>query len=307
MRVRALTAETAAGWFGALGIAPGTAQMAQLRELLDATPLQPHLRTVIERGGRAFGRFAAERRGDAIRVWIPAFRPETSGHDRKAAMRACIDDVLARRAAGGCDDVPLDAPAGDDEADGPLWIESLREARFAEISAFRVYVLSSLGVARGGAPSGVRIRAATRDDLGALPELYRRCYSDTLDRRPRALAGAEHYIDELRSFGAGFDPALWLTAAVAGERAGFVLVNGAREAAFPGLSAWVLEIGCLPQHRGKGIAGALLAAVVPPLGKTGAQRLLATIDDINTPSIRLHKSFGFRAQPDRHYIFRHTA
>ena len=305
MRITALTARNAGLWYRAVEAAPTPQQLAHLTEILTSGPLRPNLRAIVERDGRIIGRFAAQRREGAIHFWIPWFHRDASESERKGAMRRIVDDLAARRAAEELQALPLESRAGNDEADCALWLDVLRDAGFEEASAYRVHILNAPWprAAPHEAPR-TEIRAATPQDLELLPQLYCRAYADTLDRRQRAFDAAPKYINELRSFGTGYDPALWLIGSVNGEAAGFALVNAAREEAFPGLSAWLLEIGCLPQHRGQGIAGALLAALMPRLDKAGCQRLLATIDEKNTPSIRLHESFGFVPQKDRHYVFR---
>jgi L-amino acid N-acyltransferase YncA len=304
IQVRALTAEHAALWFQPVACAPSPADVARLAETLAGGPLRPNLRAVFEVQGHVIGRFAAERRDDAIRFWIPWFRPEVAAPERRHAMRRALDDLVARRVDAGLVALPLDTRTGDDEPDNSLWIAALGDAGFAQLSTYRVYILDDLARPRPQARRHIAVRAATSDDLARIPALYRMSSADTLDRRPRALDEAEAYIRELRDFGIGYDPGLWLVAAVNGELAGFVLANGVHEDAFQGLSAWLLEIGCLRQHRGQGVAGALLAGLLPRLAKAGAKRLFATIDDVNVPSIRLHTSFGFAAQKDRHYVFR---
>lgn len=305
MRITALTSQNAALWFWAVDAVPSPEQAAQLAETLAGGPLRPNYRAIIERDGRIVGRFAAQRRDGAVHFWIPWFHRDASEAERKGAMRRVVDDLATRCAAEGPQALPLESRAGDDEAGCALWLDVLREAGFEEASVYRVHILTApWPVAVSHAAPPIEIRAATAQDLERLPQLYCRAYADTLDRRQRAFDAAPKYIKELQSFGTGYDPALWLIAAVEGEPAGFALVNAAREEAFPGLSAWLLEIGCLPQYRGKRIAGMLLAAVLPRLTNAGVQRLLATIDEENTPSICLHDSFGFVKQKDRHYVFR---
>jgi len=309
MRITALTPRNAGLWFRAVDAAATPEQLAQLAEVLDSGPLRPNLRGVIERDGARnrviIGRFAAQRRDGAINFWLPWFRRDVSEPERTDAMRRIVDDLLARREAETLQTLPLESRADEDEADCAPWLDVLRDAGFAEASAYRVHILSAPWprTAPHHAPR-TDIHPATPQYLECLPQLYCRAYADTLDRRQRALGAAPKYIKELQSFGTGYDPSLWLVATVNGEAAAFALVNSAREEAFPGLSAWLLEIGCLPQHRGQGIAGALLAALIPRLGSAEIKRLLATIDDQNTPSIRLHASFGFVPQKDRHYGFR---
>ena len=69
------------------------------------------------------------------------------------------------------------------------------------------------------------------------------------------------------------------------------------------MSAWLVDIGCLPDFRRKGIASALLGEVVRRLQMAGAQRLIAAIDDVNLASLRLHTALGFRPRQFRHYIY----
>jgi GNAT superfamily N-acetyltransferase len=303
MRVQPLTTETAPLWFEAAGLCHDPAEADHLAHLLRPPPLRPALRAVIEHDGRLIGAFAAERRMSDIRFWCPRFRADVSATEREEGMRCAIAALAALRASAGLAHLSLETRPTDDQPHAVSWFKVLRAAGFAELSAFRVHMREDL--ARVGVPPAaeIAVRAAAPRDRERLPALYAAAYADTLDRRPRALDAAADYIRELEAFGAGYRPDLWLVAALRGDAVGFVLVNPAHEAAFPGLSAWVLEIGCLPRHRGRGVAGALLAAAIPRAHAIGCRRLLATIDDLNMPSLRLHAAFGFVPRPERHYLF----
>lgn len=309
MRIATLTPDSAVAWFSAVSdVAPADAALEILARLLAAGPLAPDLRLVAEGGAGAFARFAAERRDKAIRFWSPVFRAETPAADRVVAMRGFVEALLARRSAAGLAQTPLETEPCDDEPDIADWFDVLREAGFDETSAYRLHILPRAGFAlpRHAIP-GLGVHSIEPWDMLNVGGLLRQAYAGTHERRERNFDAPEPYIAGLRAIGEGYEPGLWLMAEFAGKPAALAIVNRARESKFPGMSAWLLEIGCRPEFRGRGFARALLAEILHRLGSAGCERLLATIDELNAPSIRLHESMGFVAQSERFYFYRRAA
>jgi GNAT superfamily N-acetyltransferase len=110
-------------------------------------------------------------------------------------------------------------------------------------------------------------------------------------------------IEVRKNIGRGHSSSMWLMAYLEGMPAGYALANLADEQGFEGLSAWLVDIGCVPEQRRKGIASALLNEIVWRTKSAGGQRLLASIDEVNVPSIRHHMSLGFHPLQDRHYVY----
>jgi GNAT superfamily N-acetyltransferase len=300
MRIATLTPDTAELWFRAVGATPAPADLARVRALVAGGLLAPDLRLVAEDASGACARFAAQRRGNAIRFWLPSFRPGLGRETRAAAMTRFLDDLVARRAGA-----TLETQTGEDEVDHALWMDILRRAGGREACCYRLHVLPRSHMPQAArARPGVAIRDYGDAEKAMLAGLYRNSYADTLDRRDRNIERGEDYFAGLAQLGEGREPGLWLIATVDGSPSGFAIVNCAREEAFPGMSAWILEIGTLPERRGRGLAGALLGEALARIKSAGCKRALATIDEQNTPSLRLHAAFGFTPQRDRHFVMR---
>ncbi len=306
--IRTLTAADAALWFAALGAAaPPPADLERLAKALAGGPLEPDLRLVAEAEDGPIARFAARREAKGLRFWLPGFREGLSETARAQAMALFLDALLAARRTAGYAALPLETEPGDDQPGIAPWLGALRRAGFAEASVYRLHVLPRAGfeAARHGIP-GLSLHPIEPGNLLHAGRVFRQAYSDTLDRRQRGVEGADAYIESLRRIGEGYEPGLWLLAEFAGTPAALALVNRAQEPPLPGMSAWVLEIGCLPDYRGRGFARALLAEILARLARTGCERLMSTIDDVNVPSIRLHERLGFARQPERFYLYRRS-
>ena len=303
MRIDTITAETAARWHAARNAA--TADASRLAALLETGPLTPHLRLVASGPDGAFAAFAAEHRENFIRFWAPSFRTGLAADARAEAMRLFLENLVARRDSAGFAELPLETEPGDDQPDNALWLQALRATGFAETCVYRLHVLPR---ARFAAPRhaipGLAVHSIEPPDLLNVTALFRDAYADTRERRDRGFAEPGAYIESLREIGEGYEPGLWLMAEFAGKPAALAIANRSREPDFPGVSAWLLEIGCLPAFRGRGIARALLAEILQRLATGDCERLMSTIDEINTPSIRLHDVFGFETPPERFYRYR---
>ena len=86
-----------------------------------------------------------------------------------------------------------------------------------------------------------------------------------------------------------FHPALWQVAEAGGEPAGAALCFGDREL------GWVLELGVLPRHRGRGLGVALLRSGFRALAARGHTRVGLEVDAENeTGATRLYERAGMR-------------
>ena len=311
MRIETLTPETARAWFDAedagtsKSSAPDEGAAERLGALIAGAPLGPHLRLVATGPDGPFGRFAAEARELAIRFWHPSFRAGTPPGAAAEARRRFLDELIARRREAGLARLPIETRPGDDLPDNADWLAALGTAGFVETCAYQLYILDAKRFPRAPrAAPGLIISETAQADRARIAALFAAAYDDGLDRREREPAEPRAHIDTIAGIGEGHDPRFWLCGAVDGAPAAFVLVNRARVPEFEGTSAWLLEIGCLPAYRNRGIARALLGEALHRLRATDCRRILATIDDQNEPSIGLHRGFGFRPAPDRHYVFR---
>src|SRR5262249_17773427 len=150
--------------------------------------------------------------------------------------------------------------------DHTLWKDVLVSAGAREIASFRLHLLDR---ARFPAPrlrSELVFRECGADANGELVRLYRECYAVTGERRDRNPAHTEEYLADVARIGEGREASLWLIGMLGPTSAGLVLVSRSREKPFPGMSAWVLEIGVAPAFRGRGLAGVLMSEALARAG-----------------------------------------
>lgn len=306
LAIETLTSATAAQWNAALdGAPPAPAEIGRVAARLAKGPLAPELRLIAADATGPIARFAAQQRAKSIRLWLPEFRGGVAAESRARAMDGFVAALLEARRAAGLMHLPLETEPGDDQPDFDLWIAALRGADFTEDCAYRLHVLPRANFAgpRHAIP-GLVILSIEPDALRTVAPILRLAYAETLERRQSGFEGAQAHVHHLGQTGRGYTPGLWLMAEYRGAPAAAIVVNLAEEPPFPGLSAWVLEIGCLPAYRRQGFAAALLAEALARLAKTECRQLLATIDERNAPSIRLHDRFGFERSPGRFYLYR---
>jgi L-amino acid N-acyltransferase YncA len=305
MAVELLAPGQARLWFEALSHErPERDWVDDIERVLEGGPLRPHLRAIVEEGGAPFGRMAAQVKENVIAFWNPSFRPGTSPDKMRIAMRLLIRKLADTRRIAGLGALLLESRPGDDIPDNALWLDALADEGFVRLCAYGVHVLRLDRPIRFDTPAhAVSVREAGIIGDAGLASLYRRAKSDTLERRGVDLERAEAVIEDRKQMAAGYDPQTWLVAYLDGEPAAYALANMAREEEFGGSCAWLVDIACVPAHRRKGLAAALLAEIVKRLRATGAKGLLASIEEENVPSIRLHAALGFEPQKDRHYIY----
>jgi GNAT superfamily N-acetyltransferase len=305
MNVRVLAPASARRWFEALSPFPPEAEDIRRMEGLLATGLfRPHMRMVVERQGEPLGRMAAQVKDGVIRFWNPSFRAGTSIEAVEHAMRLMVARVAAARKEAGLTNLVIETRPGDDLPDNHLWLRVLAELGYAQTCVYRVYELPLDKIAARNRALALSIREIHAADEKDLVALYRRVKARTLEQRDVRLDRPEDAIDANKAIGGGHNPTIWIMGLIEGVPAGYALANLAAEPDFEGLSAWLLDIGCVPEQRRKGIASILLGEIARRLKMADARRLLAAIDDVNLPSIGLHGSLGFEALRHRHYIHR---
>ena len=307
MEVEVLTAGSAARWFAVVPDMAASAEALRHEDaLLASGPLWPHMRMVVTQQGAPFGRMAAEVKDDLIRMWNPTFRDATSTSDRRAAMRLMLRRVTAARTDAGLRHLAIESRPGDDLPDNGLWLQALEQEGFLQTCVYHAHVLA---LDRGRAPGlgrtpGLSIQTVDADREKDLVALYRRAKAQTLEQRDAYPERAEQAVADMKTLGRGHDPSTWLVAYVGDSAAGYALANLADDPQFEQPSAWLIDVGCVPERRGSGIATALLDELLGRVAAAGAWRVLAAIDDVNLPSRRLHASFGFTPLDDRHYVYR---
>ncbi len=176
----------------------------------------------------------------------------------------------------------------------------LREAGFRRISRL-AYLLHA-----GGAPRAESRTAPVEwrsyDDAlrPLLAETIRASYRDSLDMPE--LAGRRPMDDVLASHQAAgeFDPALWELALVGEKPAGCVLLAPQ----FGGRLLELVYLGVVPEFRGRGVGGQLVARALEHARRRGVTHVLVAVDVRNAPARRLYSRFGFRPLLERDVFVR---
>ncbi|MFD9689058.1 GNAT family N-acetyltransferase [Kitasatospora sp. NPDC059088] len=135
------------------------------------------------------------------------------------------------------------------------------------------------------------IRPATPADLGAVAEVYAHYVHHTVatfDEIPPPLAAWRQRLDDLTAQGLPF-----LVAEVDGEVAGYAYVGAWRpKPAYRHTGENSIYLA--PAHTGRGLGGALLAALIDACAETHLRRLVAVIADSGSDaSAALHRRHGF--------------
>jgi GNAT superfamily N-acetyltransferase len=303
--LKLLTSFPAKQWFEALGVFdPGPEQLRRIQRIISSVPLTPHLRAILQHDDKIVGRIAARAEEYAVRFWIPDFRAGISHSIRLRTMEFVLESIKAMAVARGLKNLPLETWPGSDLPENDLWLEVLRRHGFSEISSYQIYALSLSEVGQSPGKINSRISFRKRPDDAQLAKLYSAVSAHTLERRELHLNRPVAYLEDLKRIGTEFDPNAWLVASLDGADVGFALANYSEDEGFPGRCAWLVELGCAPEHRRTGVASSLMAELIRELQSHSCQWLLATIDDRNTPSIALHLKLGFRLQPGHHYVYR---
>jgi [ribosomal protein S18]-alanine N-acetyltransferase len=85
-----------------------------------------------------------------------------------------------------------------------------------------------------------------------------------------------------------------------GKVAGFAIVEWTTQAKRP--TAYIQTIEMLPEHRGRGAGGELLARIEQSATEAGAAVLWLHVDESNAPAIRLYEACGFtRTGKEEHF------
>ena len=146
-------------------------------------------------------------------------------------------------------------------------------------------------------PDGYSLRVVRADveaDLHQLFEVANTCFADHYDFTPLPF---DQWWEVLS--GETEDPTQWLFVERDGEPAGYA--RGSDRYATEGLG-YVASLGVLREHRGRGLAGALLRARFADDRDRGRSGTLLHVDSANpTGAIRVYESAGMRV--DQEYVF----
>ncbi|CAN5915690.1 ribosomal protein S18-alanine N-acetyltransferase [soil metagenome] len=70
------------------------------------------------------------------------------------------------------------------------------------------------------------------------------------------------------------------------------------------LTGWVLSLGVLPFHQGKGIGEELMSALLTVMTRKGAKKIYLTVHPENAPALKLYHKLGFEEeQREEDYYF----
>jgi ribosomal protein S18 acetylase RimI-like enzyme len=118
------------------------------------------------------------------------------------------------------------------------------------------------------------------DDFAALYAIEEICFQP-LFRFDRAF---------MRQLAEGHNSATWIAEAE-GKMAGFAIVEWSVRSGK--LRAYIQTIEVLPENRGRGTGGQLLACVESSAQEAGAEAIWLHVDESNASAIRLYEAHGF--------------
>lgn len=194
-------------------------------------------------------------------------------------------------------DVPASAPLP------AAWSEALTARGLEQVAETYTYALTL-----AGPPPVPPLALLPADDLpdDQVLGVYEAAYRDTADESHRS--SPESFAVKLER--AKTIPLLapersgWLIAFEGDQPAGLVFASLETEPYGSPKTGWIVEIGVVPEARGRGLSKGLLAAGLESLALRGATEVLARIDVHNTPSVRLHEGAGFTRQAGASRMYR---
>lgn len=145
-----------------------------------------------------------------------------------------------------------------------------------------------------------RLEFRTVDETGV--EAYRsvmaRCGEGTLDRNDRYYwegCGPDNWASQMTEYLDPEDAPMWLLGYGRDGPIGYVAVVRDEE-----LVSTIAHIGVVPEHRGNGYAGDLLAAVTDAARQAGLDRMLSDVDVFNRPMAEAMRRAGHLDHPRWH-------
>lgn len=145
-----------------------------------------------------------------------------------------------------------------------------------------------------------RLEFLSVDEAGI--EAYRsvmaRCGEGTLDRNDRYYwegCGPDNWAGQMTEYLDPEDAPMWLLGYARDEPVGYVAVVRDEE-----LVSTIAHIGVVPEHRGHGYAGDLLAAATAVARRAGLARMLSDVDVFNRPMAETMRRAGHAEHPDWH-------
>jgi RimJ/RimL family protein N-acetyltransferase len=180
----------------------------------------------------------------------------------------------------------------------------LKAAGLKEVAETYTYARDMGAVEAAGGPLRLRLLAEVPHEQ--VVAVYEAAYADTADESHRE--SPEPFgvrLERLKAIALlAQDWSGWFVGFEGDRPVGLVFASV--EAAPHGVptNGWIVEIGVVPEARGRGLSKGLLAHGLASLAQRGVTRVFARIDVHNTPSVRLHEAAGFARQPGASWMYR---
>lgn len=145
--------------------------------------------------------------------------------------------------------------------------------------------------------AGMALRHATSADIAFLGALYRSVRAEEFAAVPWSPEQKNAFFDQQfafqhRHYLAVFPDTHFLVVDRDGEPAGRLYLDCSTE-------QWhIIDIGLLPEWRGRGMGSALLSAIQREAGRAGATAVLLSVEQHNARAQALYRNLGFRVVQD---------
>ena len=165
----------------------------------------------------------------------------------------------------------------------PQWEAELLAAGFRHVGEKRLWTLD---IWEGFSGPAIDVsRLSVRDRTSPAHEaLFAEIVANSLDR--------EQLLE--MQFGIAINEFDWMVSA---ERDGQLVGLGIFQESGSDQAGWIKYVGVRPGHTGYGIASQIMHEAIAQFGRRGMKKVLALIDEVNTPSIKLHERLGFLPEP----------
>jgi GNAT superfamily N-acetyltransferase len=144
---------------------------------------------------------------------------------------------------------------------------------------------------------GLDLRHATPRDMSFLLKLYRSLRAEEFAAVPWQPEQKNAFFDQQfafqhRHYLAAFPDAHFLVVDCDGEPVGRLYLDSSTE-------QWqIIDIGLLPERRGRGTGSALLSAIQREAARAGATAVLLSVEQHNARAQALYRNLGFRVVQD---------
>lgn len=284
--------------------------VARLRATLEGDGLKLHFRLVALDGGQQVrakvGGYVTS--SGRLTFWAVYHRDGESEWTKSVLTGLLVDECVARARSTSSIRYVETQPAHD-TPELPTFLDAIRSAGLLPVAASRCYEWDS----------GREPRLTPRLPLSDLrlvpcwqlaPEILARAFEKvrrrTDDRSERdSPLSPEQTLEELRSLaGDTAETSLWSVGMLGDSPIGYVLCSLSEAHAGEPRKGMILEIGVVEEERQKGIGTWMAWQALQDLMDRGAKTVRSLVDDINTPSLRLHSALDFVPLPGTYWTWR---